>query len=240
MGAAFPDPSLTTAADMWQAIGDVLPMAIGVALSPVPVIAMILMLITPKARSNGIAFALGWVLGLFLVGFGALLMATAVGLSTEKAAETGVAWGKVVLGLLFLWLAVRQWRARPRPGEEPVMPRWMGAIDAFTPGKALGLAAVLSGVNPKNLVLTLSAAAAVAQVPDLSGGERAVAMVVYIVLASLTVLAPLAVYLTMGAKASEVLSGWRQWLAQHNAAIMFVLFLVFGTILVGKGLGRLP
>lgn len=52
MGAAFPDPSLTTAADMWQAIGDVLPMAIGVALSPVPVIAMILMLITPKARNT--------------------------------------------------------------------------------------------------------------------------------------------------------------------------------------------
>ncbi len=46
---------------MGQAIGDLLPAAIGVAISPVPIIAIILMLGTPKARSNGPAFAAGWV-----------------------------------------------------------------------------------------------------------------------------------------------------------------------------------
>ena len=49
---------------MGQAIGDLLPAAIGVAISPVPIIAIILMLGTPKARSNGPAFAAGWVIGL--------------------------------------------------------------------------------------------------------------------------------------------------------------------------------
>ena len=37
-------------------IGDILPMAIGVAISSVPIIAVILMLFSAKAKSNGLAF----------------------------------------------------------------------------------------------------------------------------------------------------------------------------------------
>jgi hypothetical protein len=36
-----------------RAIGDLLPSAVGVALSPIPIIAVILILATPRARSNG-------------------------------------------------------------------------------------------------------------------------------------------------------------------------------------------
>ena len=61
---------------MGQAIGDLLPSAIGVALSPVPIIAVILMLGTPKARSNGPAFALGWVIGLIVVSVIVILLAS--------------------------------------------------------------------------------------------------------------------------------------------------------------------
>ena len=43
------------------------------------------------------------------------------------------------------------------------MPKWMATIDRFTAGKSLGLGAALSGVNPKNLALTLAAAASIAQ-----------------------------------------------------------------------------
>jgi hypothetical protein len=42
-----------------EAIGDLLPSAIGVAISPVPIIAVILMLGTPNARATGAAFAAG-------------------------------------------------------------------------------------------------------------------------------------------------------------------------------------
>ena len=44
---------------MGEAIGQSLPLAIGVALSPVPIIAVVLMLTTPRARANGPAFLLG-------------------------------------------------------------------------------------------------------------------------------------------------------------------------------------
>ena len=47
-----------------QVIGDILPLAIAVDISVLAIIAVILMLITPRARSNGPAFVAGWVLGL--------------------------------------------------------------------------------------------------------------------------------------------------------------------------------
>lgn len=224
---------------MGQAIGDVLPLAIGVAISVVPIIALILMLITPKAKSNGIAFAVGWLLGLCVVGFGGLALATSAGLSTSSGASDGASGAKLLFGIVFLLLAVKQWRSRPAPGEDPVMPKWMATIDTFTAGKALVLGALLSGVNPKNLLLTLSAAATIAQVPGLSGSEQVIVMIVFILLGSLTVLAPLAVYLVKGARAAEALGEWKTWLSANNASIMCVLFLVFGVVLIGKGIGGL-
>jgi len=49
------------------ALGDVLPTALGVALSPLPIIAIVLILMSTKAGRTGPAFALGWVLGLTVV-----------------------------------------------------------------------------------------------------------------------------------------------------------------------------
>jgi hypothetical protein len=42
-----------------QALGQLLPLAIGVALSPIPIIAVILVLFSARATSNGAASLLG-------------------------------------------------------------------------------------------------------------------------------------------------------------------------------------
>jgi hypothetical protein len=68
---------------MGEAIGQLLPFAVGVALSPTPIVAMILMLITPKARTNGIVFVLGWVLGISVAGAILLLLASPTGASDD-------------------------------------------------------------------------------------------------------------------------------------------------------------
>ena len=49
---------------MGQVIGDILPLAIGVAISPIPIIAAILMLLSPKAKGTSVGFLLGWVVGI--------------------------------------------------------------------------------------------------------------------------------------------------------------------------------
>ena len=47
-----------------QAIGDLLPVAFAVALSPIPVVAVVLVLDAAEVRALGPAFAVGWVAGL--------------------------------------------------------------------------------------------------------------------------------------------------------------------------------
>ena len=93
-------------------------------------------------------------------------------------------------------------------------------------------------MNPKNLALTVAAAATIAQ-SDISGGQEAAALVVFIVLGSLTILAPLAVYFLMSDRATTLLDGLKGFMAVHNAAIMAVLLLVLGAKLIGDAIGGL-
>jgi threonine/homoserine/homoserine lactone efflux protein len=219
---------------MGQAIGQVLPFALGVAISPVPIIAVVLMLVTPRARSNGPAFVVGWLLGLSIVGTIVLLVAPD-GTSDSGGPATWVSTLKLVLGVLLLLLALKQWHSRPHEGEQAPTPKWMGAIDGFTAPKALGAGAVLSGANPKNLLLTLGAAAAIVQT-GISGGEQAAAYAVFAVLATIGVAVPVFIYFALGDQAGALLEGLKTWLAKNNAVIMAVLLLVIGVKLIGDAI----
>ena len=223
---------------MGQAIGDILPMAIGVAVSPVPIIAVILMLFGPRARTTGPAFALGWVLALSVVGGVVLVVADSSDVSSEQDPSDAVFAVKLIIGLLFLVLAVRQWSSRPKEGEEPEMPGWMSAVDQFTPVRAFGMAILLAGVNPKNLGLTLAAGSTIAQA-GLTDAEPWIVLLVFVVLASVTVLLPVAYYLIAGAAAKQTLDTMKTWLTANNATVMAVLLLVLGVLLVGDGVGGL-
>ena len=222
---------------MGQAIGDLLPSAIGVALSPVPIIAVILMLATPRARSNGAAFAVGWVVGLLVVSVVVLLVAGDAD-DTDSGTSTTVDVVVLLLGALFLLMALKQWQARPKPGVEPALPTWMSAVDQFTGGKSLVLGAALSGANPKNLALTLAAAASIARA-GLDGGETVVAVAVFVVIGSLTVAGPVLFYLFAADRAAGPLASIKTFMSEHNAVIMMVVLLVLGGKLLGQGIAGL-
>ena len=53
---------------MGKAIGGSLPLAVGIAVSPIPIIAVVLMLTSRRAKVNGLAFVVGWLVGLGIVG----------------------------------------------------------------------------------------------------------------------------------------------------------------------------
>ncbi len=215
------------------AIGDLLPLAAAVALSPIPIIAVILMLGTPKARTNGPAFAVGWVAGLAAVSMIVLLVSS--GGDDADATSSGVDWLQLLLGLLFLVMAARQWKKRPAEGEEAVLPDWMTSVDHFTAGKSLGLGLALSGANPKNLALTAAAAASIAQA-GLTGGEDVVAIAAFVVLGSLTVAGSVLYYVIAPARAAGPLASIKAFMTVHNAVIMMVVLLLLGAKLIGAGL----
>jgi threonine/homoserine/homoserine lactone efflux protein len=220
---------------MGQGISEVLTFAVGVAISPVPIIAVILMLFSNRARVNGPAFLIGWLLALAIVGGVAYVLADQGDVDTSSAASDVVSWGKVVLGVLFLLLAARQWRGRPAPGVEAEMPKWMAGVDALSPGKAFALGLLLAGINPKNLLLTLAAMVGLAEL-GISTSDAVVSLIVFVLLASLTIAGPVVYYLLGGDQAKSRLDELREWLAVHNAAVMAVLFIVFGVDLIAKGI----
>jgi threonine/homoserine/homoserine lactone efflux protein len=221
-----------------EAIGQVLSLGVGVALSPVPIIAVVLMLGTPRARANGPAFVLGWVIGLSVVGTIVLLAAGGADASESGEPATWVDVLELVLGCLLALLAVQQWRGRPRKGDEAALPKWMQTIDTVAPGKALAMGALLSGVNPKNLLLTLGAASAIAQT-GVDTGQQAVALAVFVAIGTLGPGLPVAIYFALGARAKRVLDDLKLWMAAHNAAIMAVLCLVIGAKLIGDAISGL-
>ena len=223
---------------MADAIGQVLSFGVGVALSPVPIIAVVLMLGTPRARTNGPAFLLGWVLGLAVVGTIVLVAAGGAGANEDAEPATWVDWLKIALGVLLLLVAVRQWRGRPRGGAEAELPKWMRTIDTFTPGRSLAIASVLSGINPKNLLLTVGAAAAIAQT-GADTADQAVALAVFVLVGTLGPGVPVAIYFILGKRAKKLLDELKLWMGAHNAAIMAVLCLVIGAKLIGDGISGL-
>ena len=219
-------------------LGDLLPVAIGIALSPLPVVAQILMLFGKRARSNGLAFMLGWVLALAVWGIILLGSADAGKIGGGGTPSVISYWIKLLVGLLFLFMAYGSWKSRPKPGEEPKLPAWMAALDSFSAGKSFGMAALLSGTNPKNLGLLASACMVIAE-GGLSGAQPWIVLAVFVALACITVIVPVLYYLIAGASAEKTLLGWKNWLAANNGTVMFVLLLILGAKLVGMGVGGL-
>ncbi|MFI5974862.1 GAP family protein [Streptomyces sp. NPDC051452] len=223
---------------MGAVLGDVLGLAAGVAVSPLPIIAVILVLATPRGRLNGVLFTVGWIIGLSALGAIMLAIASPAGASAHKHPATWVGALKLTLGLLLVVFGARQWRKRPRDPSQATLPKWMGAIDRLTPVKVFGLGTGLAALNAKNAPLTIAAGAAIGSA-GLPVGQQVAALAVFVVIGTLGLLTPLGVFLLGGARARTTLGNWKDWAAQHNVAVMAVLFFVLGLKLLGDGISVL-
>lgn len=111
----------------------------------------------------------------------------------------------------------------------------MAAIDSFSPRKAARAGIVLSAANPKNLLFTVAGVEAIAET-GISAGAQAVAYVVFILIASIGVSAPVVISVALGDRSRELLERLETWFAFNNAVIMSVLLLVIGAKLVGNAI----
>ncbi|MBP3978056.1 GAP family protein [Microbacterium sp. BLY] len=221
---------------MGAVIGETLPLAVGVAISPVPIIAAILMLLSPKARATSVGFLLGWVGGIVVAVTVFTLLSGVLPAEDPDASRPVRGVIQLILGALLIALAIGQWRKRPKGGEPPVLPAWMKAIDTMSFGTALGLGLLLSAVNPKNLLLTAAAGIDIGGA-ELSGSTTVLAIGVFTLIGASTVALPVVGYLFAASRLRAPLDSLRRWLAAENTVIMAVLLLVIGVSLVGKGLG---
>ena len=213
-----------------------MPIAVGLLLAATPmVIIAVLLVIKRPAKVMG-AFLVGWMLGLTVVGGVVILVADLVTLATEPAWWASCI--KIALGVLLIVLAVRKWRARPGDGDEPKVPKWMAAADTMTAGKAFVVALLLAAANPKHLVMVVAGATVIADATA-RVHEQVIALVVFVVVASLGVAAPAVVSRVLGDRSAPVLAAADQWMTANNAVIMAVVLLVLGAILIGNGVAAL-
>jgi len=217
---------------MDEAIREAAPLAIGVALSPIPIAAVIVMLSTANARANASAFVVAWVLGTLAVG---LLVFVIPGLETNRGDPTRLSGAiRCALGLLLLALAWKQWRSRPASREAVEVPAWMAKLDRGGVGQSAWMGFLLSAVNPKNLVLTGAAAAAI-DASRLDPVQQFLTLLLYAGLASITVAVPVIGFFVFGRSAEATLNVFKDWLITHNAKVMTALLTVLAVVVLIEG-----
>ena len=112
---------------MIEAIGGSLPLSVGVALSPLPIAAVIMMLITAQGRTNAPVFLLCWCRGILTVGFVVFLMP---GIETARGEPTTLSGLlRIILGIALLFLSIRKWWQRPAPDEPVEVPKVLTHLD---------------------------------------------------------------------------------------------------------------
>ncbi len=220
---------------MNTAIGAILPLALGIAISPIPIIAAILMLLSPRARVTSVGFLLGWVAGIVVAVTVFTLLASVITPADPDASHPAQGVIHLVLGALLLLLALRQWRGRPKPGEPVALPKWMAAIDKVTFPVAIGLGFLLSAVNPKNLLMAAGAGVDIGTA-GLDVWPAVAVVAVFTLIAASTVLVPVLAFLIASERLRGPLDALRGWLEKENAVIMSILLLVIGVVLIGKGI----
>jgi Sec-independent protein secretion pathway component TatC len=215
-----------------QAISASLPMALGIALSPLPIAAIVMMLMTKQAGTNAPSFLLGWIVGLLVVGVIVFLIPID---QSEKGQPTAVAgYIRLVLGILLLVVAVRQWMSRPGPDDAVEVPRFLAGLDSFTGMKSLLTGFVLVALNPKNLPLCAAGAAAIGLATQTPTGQAG-AYIVFTLIASTTIAFPIIAYLVARQKAQALFETWKNWLIRNNQAVVAVILLLVGALLVYRG-----
>ncbi|MEU6273754.1 GAP family protein [Streptomyces populi] len=193
-----------------QAVGAMLPAALTVAFSPFPLIGIVLILSGARGRRNGPLFAAGWITGLAIA---ATLVAVLFSEADDPDSTSSAIAdrGRVLAGGALVVLGARKWWKPPRAGEQAERPRWMASLDGVTAGRALLLGVLLSGAGPKNLVLTASAAASIVEAGAHDVG-LAVAVAVFALIASCTVLGAVGIHLAGGGGAPR-----RSWTASNSS-----------------------
>ncbi len=212
-----------------------MPLAIGVLASPLPIMAVVLLLLGDRPRATGSAFVGGWIVGLVSLGLFGIVVLSGTAIFGAQGAGSAVRVAKALLGIAILALAVMQWRDRPRDGATVELPKLMSSLTTFSPIKAFGIGATFAAIKPKNLVLTLAAATVISDA-GMTVGKEALALGAFVVVATLGVAAPLLTSFALGSRSTTTLDRWGIWLTRYNAVVVTVVLSVIGLLLVASAL----
>jgi Sap, sulfolipid-1-addressing protein len=205
-----------------------------IALSPITVVPAVLVLHAPRPRPTGLAFLVGWFLG--LIGLTALFVAGSDLLGDlHKTPPTWASWLRVAMGSALIALGAYHWLTRHR---HATMPRWMRSFSTLTPLRAGVTGAVLTAIRPEVLLLCAAAGLAIGG-SDLGLGVIVLAAGFFVVVAGSTVALPILAYVGAGDRLDETLERLKAWMEKNHAAMMAVILVLIGLMVLYNGIHAL-
>jgi len=213
-----------------EILASAMPFAIGIAVSPIPVIAIVVVLSTNA--SNAFGLATGWIIGIVAIG---ILVFAVPGLDTIRNQPTALSgWVRVGLGFLLIWLAVREWRSRPDLRQPQVPSKLMSRVEKAGAGGIIAIGIGLSALNPKVIALTFGGAANIdAYASTLF--QKALGLAAFALVASLSLIVPILGFVLSAERAEVLLPKIKEWLIRHNSAVSAAVLLVLGVLLAANG-----
>jgi hypothetical protein len=207
----------------------ILPVAVAIAVNPVPIIAAIVMTATERPVTNGLAYLSALIAVSY--GFGAVVLilfhGTALGTGTRTGHFILVLW--LLVGLAFLAALVVLLVRRPKPGDAGREPGWMRWIGRLGPLGAAVVGVMLVNYEMEAPALSDILASGVTQ------AAAFVALAVFVAVAVSTSVAPIVAYIAAPSAVGAFLERLKGWLARHNRPILMAVFAAIGVLYTFKG-----
>ena len=219
-------------------IANIAPLALGVAISPLPVVAMLVLLLTKGARRNSLVTLACWILGVsFTIG---IAIAFAGRLPQPRHGDDLPAeWVfAILLGIaLIITAAISYFGRRDKPqGGEP--PAWLKRVDNLTPWGGAVIALSNAVTSPKNMALTLTAGLVIARAA-VSPAEVAASALVFVAIATLLMAIPVVFYFVGGEHSVRILTRWKDRITLHASAFIEIVLVVIGIAMTARGISNL-
>jgi hypothetical protein len=221
---------------MLSAVGHILPVAIAVALSSVPIMTVLLILLSPNRARTSLPFLIGWTLGILIVvsifSLGAFALPDA-----PKGSDVAAGVVQIVIGAALVIFSFILWRRAARHPKSTDVPKWLGAVGSLGRWPVFGIALVLN-VRPKAILLAAAASVAIRS-ENLSVGSASIVIGIYTVIGMSTVAIPVIYALAAPVKAEPRLTTVRDWIVKNNRILTILIMLMVGFVIVGNGLTKL-
>lgn len=202
--------------------------ALGIAVSPIPALAVAALLGSSGALRTAAAFVAGEALAVGAIA--ALVVVVAAG-SLEASLESTLAFMQIGIGALLLLLLIAHARATR---DVPASARVLAALDGVRPPAAFVSGVAMVAVNPKNLALALAGGAAILEL-DQTGSLDAVTVVAFAALAVSLLVAEVAAYALSPERAARLLAGGRAFTLRHERVVVNVVLLGLGVLFLVRG-----
>lgn len=222
---------------MGEVIGELVPIAVAVAISPMHLLAVTVMLLASGGHRVAGAFVAGRTAGTAVL---VVLFSVVIGPVEYAIPLPGhvTAVGKIVIGAATVALAAGQWLRHAGRDTEPRTPKWLTEVGSFSTPKAFGLGGLVSIASAKNLALCLAGGVVIRSVP-LQVWQITVAIVIFTVLGSAALTTMMVVARVGGTRIRSALENWRDWLLRHQVRVLSVVLLVVGIIISAMGAAEL-